>query len=513
MQSSEHFEFDDLQGLLRFSHGHLPETCFMLLNISNVMLARQWLKTAPISNAGKTQPLPDTALQIAFSVTGLRTLGLDESLIEQFSDEFIVGMSGDESRSRRLGDIAANDPENWHWGGNAAQVPHILLLLYARADAINDWRRKIENDLFSQAFQLQNILPTLDIGMIEPFGFADGISQPDIDWSGQQSTDLHKRDDYCNSVAIGEMILGYPNEYGEYTDRPLINPQTDHFSAALKNAQDNTSLKDLGRNGSYLILRQLDQDVPGFWQYLHKISNSDADKREELAAAMVGRQRNGEPLITALNKLFHHNSKDDSIDDPQDKNNFSFEQDPEGHQCPLGAHIRRANPRTGDFPHGVTGFINRLIKILGFGLNSPDEDLIAATRFHRILRRGRSYGSFLKPEDALKADAPEEERGLQFLCLAANITRQFEFVQNAWMMSSKFNGAHQESDPLLGHRSPLLSGESTDQFSRQDRNGTRHNTASLPPFITVKGGAYFFMPGLSAIRYLIALASNRDSMS
>ncbi len=513
MKRSDNFKFDDLQGLLRFSHGHLSETCFMLLNITDAAAAKQWLESAPITDAVSTESLPETALQIAFSVAGLRALGLNESVIEQFSDEFFVGMSGDESRSRRLGDISSNAPKNWHWGGDAEQVPHILLLLYAEKEGLEAWRNTIENELFAQAFQLLTLLPTLDIGLIEPFGFADGISQPKIDWAGQQSTNSHDRDDYSNFVAVGEVVLGYPNEYGEYTSRPLIDPGLDERAVELENAEDESALKDLGRNGAYLVLRQLDQDVSGFWQYLDKVTDSVAEKRDQLAASMVGRKLNGTPLVTPLDKPVSGISQREDKKHQFSNNHFTYQDDPDGHQCPLGAHIRRANPRTGDFPHGVTGLISRLIKILGFGLNRPDEDLLAATRFHRILRRGRSYGTLLTPEEAIKADAPRTEHGLQFLCLVANISRQFEFVQNAWMMSSKFSGVHQESDPLSGHRDPLLSGESTAQFTRADPTGPMHKMADLPQFITVRGGAYFFMPGLSAIRYFTSLPANGSDSS
>jgi deferrochelatase/peroxidase EfeB len=148
------------------------------------------------------------------------------------------------------------------------------------------------------------------------------------------------------------------------------------------------------------------------------------------------------------------------------------------------------------------------LKILGFE-QKQDEDLIASTRFHRILRRGRSYGEELLPDDAVKPNAPVAERGIQFICLAGNILRQFEFVQNAWSMSSKFSGLQQESDPLLGNREPLLSGEKTDQFKRPDANGPVKTTCDLPQFVTVKGGGYFFMPGLSALKYIASVSAEK----
>ncbi len=514
MKNSSDFNFDDLQALLCYSHKDLRDTCFLLLDIVDANAAKQWLEKAPISSATQTNAQPITALQIAFSVEGLRALGLNDAVIDSFSDEFIIGMSGDESRSRRLDDIDSNAPKHWDWGGNVKNIPHILLLLYAKKDGIKAWRKEVQGEHFLKAFKLLKELPTLDIGNIEPFGFdiepfgfADGISQPQIDWARQQSTDSYKRDRYSNLLAVGEIVLGYRNEYGQYTQRPLIDPdpKNDIFAAVLPNAEDQPTLKDFGRNGSYLVLRQLGQDVPGFWQFLYKASSSvpKKQKHEQLAAAMVGRNRDGSPLIKESKEdIPGINSKEDHY------NNFTYNDDAKGLQCPIGAHIRRANPRTGDLPPGVTGWITRLIKILGFGGKRPDEDLVASSRFHRMLRRARSYGSLLTPEEAIKPDALVAERGLQFICLVANISRQFEFVQNAWVMSSKFNGVQQESDPLLGHRKPLLDGDSTDQFNRPDSAGSMHKTCHLPQFITVRGGGYFFMPGLQALKYIAALPSN-----
>jgi len=498
MKYPQNFEFDDIQGLLRFGHGKLRDSCFLLLNIKDADFARQWLNTAPVSSAVTTNPPPDRALQIAFSVDGLRALGLSESIITEFSDEFIVGMTGDESRSRRLGDIGANAPQQWDWGGDDSHTPHILLLLYSTKDGIGAWRSHIEEEQFIQAFELFKELPTRDIGSIEPFGFLDGISQPRIDWAHRQGTNLHERDRYSNWLAAGEVVLGYANEYGEYSNRPLIEPNEDELTANLPDAEEQSTRKDFGRNGSYLVIRQLHQNVPGFWKFVDQASGS-AEERDQLAASMVGRQRDGSPLIPTSNEEIPGVSPKNS------ENQFTYAADPGGYLCPFGAHIRRANPRTGDFPSGVTGLITRLIKLFGFGLNRPDEDLIASTRFHRILRRGRSYGRVLTPEDAIKADASEGERGLQFICLVANISRQFEFVQNAWMMNSKFSGLDGESDPLLGNREPLLNGGDTDLFSRPDPHGPTQKICRLPQFVTVRGGGYFFMPGLRALRYIAAL--------
>ncbi len=94
--------------------------------------------------------------------------------------------------------------------------------------------------------------------------------------------------------------------------------------------------------------------------------------------------------------------------DPKDiaANQFTYAEDPSGTRCPFGAHVRRANPRSGDLPEGTTGALARLLRLLGFKRASFYDDLLASARFHRIVRRGREYGTRLAPEDALQ---PEPE--------------------------------------------------------------------------------------------------------
>jgi deferrochelatase/peroxidase EfeB len=502
MKNSNDFEFDDLQGLIRFGYGKLTDTCFLLLKVVDNKAAKEWLKVAPISDAVKLDSPPVTALQIAFTSQGLRTLGLNEAAIESFSDEFITGISGEESRSRRLGDIDTNSPENWAWGGKVEQIPHLLLLLYALPGGIEDWQKQAMGKNFTKAFKLIATLPTHDIGLIEPFGFADGISQPSIDWERKQSSDSHSKAGFSNYMALGEVLLGYPNEYRQYNVRPLIDVERDNLAEVLPNAEDNPNLKDFGRNGCYLVLRQLSQDVSGFWKFIDKAAGSIPEKREQLAAAMVGRTLDGKPLVTETAENIPGILAEDHL------NHFNYDKDAGGNQCPIGAHIRRTNPRKGDMPPGDNNLFSWFMKLLGFGLTRPDQDLVASSRFHRLLRRGRTYGPRLTPEDAIKPDAPDSERGLQFICLVANIMRQFEFVQNAWIVSSKFNGVQQERDPLLSHRKPLMSGERTDQFNRPDPAGPEMKTCPLPQFIHVRGGGYFFMPGLRALKYIASLPGN-----
>ena len=132
------------------------------------------------------------------------------------------------------------------------------------------------------------------------------------------------------------------------------------------------------------------------------------------------------------------------------------------------------------------------------------DDLIASTRFHRILRRGREYGEKLSPEEALEPAPPgEAPRGIHFACIGANIGRQFEFVQNAWLMSTTFNGLTDESDPLLGNRAAVGDRPVTGYFSIPRDDKAARRLSGMPQFITVRGGGYFFMPSLRALRYIM----------
>lgn len=495
-------DFGDVQGLLRFAHRHLTEASFILLRIADAAAARAWLAAAPVTSALAAAPLPDTALQIAFTCAGLRRLGLAEEGIAGFSEEFIQGMTGDDNRSRRLGDVGDNGPEYWRWGGPSRE-PDALVMLYARAGGLAAWTATVMDRVWASAFSPLEVLSTSVTGRTadglsrEPFGFVDGISQPEIDWRPAQpsgQTELA----YRNRTALGEFVLGYRNEYGNYTDRPLLDPTVDPDNL-LPPARDDPQKRDLGRNGSFLVLRDLRQDVRGFWQYLERQANALGQPRRQLAETMVGRTMSGEPLVSPAERPI-------AGVDPNDRlNHFTFESDPLGTRCPFGAHIRRANPRNADMPGGAAGWLTQLVRTLGFGTQGVRDDLVASARFHRLLRRGRAYGAFISGEEALRPGPPGEEFGVRFVCLNANIARQFEFVQTAWINGTKFGGLTQERDPLVGNRQPIPGYPVTDMFSLPQPSGAAIRLREMPQFITVHGGAYFFLPGLSALHYIASI--------
>ena len=487
-------DFSDVQGLVRFGYGALPEASFLLLRIRDAAAASAWLAAAPVTNALELDKAPPTALHVAFTRQGLEALALPPQILSGFSDEFLSGIWGEENRSHRLGDVGSNAPRLWRWGG-PDKVPHLLVMFYAQKGQLASFVENVQGSAWASAFETIAALPTSDLQGVEPFGFTDGISQPSLDWQRTRSTADQLA--YTNLSCLGEFLLGYPNEYGRYTDRPLL--PTDSNSSTLPEAEDAAGMRDLGRNGTYLVFRQLQQDVRGFWQFVNRHAEGDPQAREELAWAMVGRKRNGDPLEELSQQAI------EGVRAATPSNQFNYDSDVTGTRCPFGAHIRRANPRNADFPTGTGGLFSQLIHNLGFTRMGVREDIMSSTRFHRVLRRGREYGPCLSTEQALQPGYPDqEEHGIQFICLNANISRQFEFVQGAWIMSTKFNGMTGESDPLLGNRRPVSGCPVTDEFLLPQESGPARRVEGLPQFVTVRGGAYFFLPGIRALKFLSA---------
>jgi len=468
---SETLELDDIQGLLTRGYGNLPAATFLLLEIEAPLRARAWLRRLAdrITSAG-VRP-EDRALNVALTASALTKLGFPAEAMARFSREFAGGMVTSH-RSRFLGDVGDGSPEHWHWGGPTTRPVDVLLLVYARDETL---LTGLVDDL-ATGFAEGGLAPveqlvTAPLTDREHFGFRDGISQPTIEGLG-------RTDAPANTIKAGEFVLGYKNEYGLYTDRPVLEPADD--PGGLLPTTD-SGRRDFGRNGSYLVIRQLGQDVHGFWQFLDGVTRgddgaSDPLARTWLAAKMVGRWPNGAPMAISPD-----------VDDPHlaDFNDFGYgTSDRDGLNCPIGAHIRRTHPRDSLDPDPGT---DRSIEL---------------DKRHRLLRRGRAYGPPVAPEERLiDADGDGARRGLHFICLCANIARQFEFVQHTWVSNQKFDGLYDEVDPLIGRRDP-----SGATFTIP-RRPVRRRIRGIPSFVAVHGGGYFFMPGLRALRYLARLPS------
>lgn len=464
-------ELDDIQGLIARGYPNLKAASYVLLQIDDPAEAKTWLT----SLANQVTPAParpgDTALNVAFTVNGLRKLGLAEDALGQFSNEFSAGMTTPHRR-RTLGDVDDNAPEQWAWGGPNTAPPDVLLLLFASDEAALLTRyAALSADFANGGVSLVVKLDAItDLDGKEQFGFADGISQPTIDG-------LSRRVDIPpNTVKPGEFILGYENEYGRYTDRPLLDPSADP-AHMLPVDRQGSGKADLARNGSYVVFRQLAQDVHALWQYVDQATrkadgSSDPHRRTWLAAKMVGRWPSGAPLTLAPD-----------VDDPtlSQANDFAYQYGDEfGLNCPIGAHIRRSHPRDSLDPYPGTA------------------SSVSLDKRHRLLRRGREYGP---PVDDFFAPKPADdpERGLYFICVAANISRQFELIQTTWLNSTKFDRLYDEADPLVANRAP-----GTANFTIP-ADPVRLRYTSIPKLVTVRGGAYFFLPGLRALKYLASL--------
>ncbi|HEX5415002.1 MAG TPA: Dyp-type peroxidase [Chloroflexota bacterium] len=471
---SNALDLADLQGIIARSYATLTAARYVLLAIDDPGPARSWLSAlAELLTTARTRP-ETRAVNVAFTPSGLGKLGLGADVLAAFSHEFLDGLTAP-NRGRLLGDVDANAPEHWHWGGPANLPIDILLLFFARDEAE---LAALETECLAAGANGLSVvarLETVDLGGTEHFGFADGISQPTIEG-------LSRKDAPANTVKAGEFILGYPNEYGLYTDRPTL-PRSADPRGLLPPDPSGSAEVDLGRNGSYLVFRQLRQDVRAFWQFVDNATRRtdgtpDAAARVRLAAKMVGRWPSGAPLALAPDH-----------DDPRraKSNDFGyFGTDAAGDRCPLGAHVRRSNPRDSLDP------------------DPGSEKSIAVGKRHRLLRRGREYGKPLPPEDRLNPLPPnqeDDERGLHFICLNANLARQFEFIQHTWVNNPTFQGLYADDDPLVGPR-----GTSGGMFTIQ-ATPVRDKFTDLPRFVTVVGGAYFFLPGVRAVRYLASLGS------
>ncbi|HYY88902.1 MAG TPA: Dyp-type peroxidase [Chloroflexota bacterium] len=460
-------ELDDMQGLIGRGYAELRAASYMLLRIDDPASARSWLgRVAEEVTPASARP-EDAALNVAITASGVQQLGLSPRL---FSNEFRTGMTTPRRR-RALGDLGDSAPERWLWGGPDTPRIDLLLLVFGRDAATLDQRRaslagSVGDSGVSEVLTLET---AVDLDGKEHFGFADGISQPTI--AGLSS----RADIPPNTIRSGEFILGYPNEYGRYTARPLLEPSADP-DRLLPQDVEGSGQADFGRNGTYLVFRQLSQDVRGFWRFVDQAARGTGrpEDRAWLAAKMVGRWPSGAPLTLA-----------GDADDPMlaTANDFTYQYaDPLGLQCPVGAHVRRAHPRDSLDPDPGT-------------VRS-----VALDKRHRLLRRGREYGP---PVDDVLAPAPPDDpdRGLYFICLIGNIARQFEFVQHTWLNNPKFAGLYDEPDPLVANHAL---GAAT--FS-VPADPVRLRYTGLPTFVSVRGGGYFFLPGLRALRYLAATAA------
>lgn len=454
----------------------------------------------PITAADGRDPAPAA---LAFTHTGLERLGLGADALASFPAPFREGMT-QVDRARRLGDRRGDSwggvvEGGYQWSGNAPlgkddeveRIPtphsvHALLILYAATEeAVEQRVQAVAAAIAPHEVNIVRRLPLslrLEDGIgREHFGFADGISQPVPFQDGVVVYDDGSsvpRDEW-HGIALGEILVGHPNAYKEIAPMPVVPrpeghdaPTDDPLTISELGAPE--GFLNFGLDGSYMVVRELRQDVAAFWASLDQgcarirardPQHSGHVTAQWLAERVIGRTVDGDLLCPggALPR----------DPDGQLANGFGFVgRDPRGTGCPLGSHVRRANPRDSLAPTPAAG-----------------PDLLEAANNHRILRRARKFGETIA--DPRVDD--KQDRGLLFICLQADITRQFEFVQQTWLLNQNFHTLFDETDPLVGPAGMMTIAEQP-----------LRRRVAVDTFVRCAGGEYFFLPSLAAIAHLAA---------
>jgi deferrochelatase/peroxidase EfeB len=410
------------------------------LSFEHPAAGRAWLSgmLGEVATAAAVRSRPESAhwVTIAFTWSGLRALGVDAASLATFPDEFRAGMA---ARAEIIGATGHNHPDRWV-GRIADPALHALVVLFARDAAERERYREEHGPLLSGGAGV-DVLSSVNLEAIAPeprdhFGYRDRLSQVPI-----EGTDREPQPGSGRPLKAGEFFLGYVDESGALP--PLPKPEI------------------LTKNGSYLAYFRLEEHVSAFRDFLRRHGQTEEDQ-ELLAAKLMGRWRSGAPLVLAP-------QRDDPAlaTDMRRTNDFDYgKMDPYGYACPIGAHIRRVNPR----------------------------DTVDNVERRRMIRRGGTYGPPL-PEGA-----PDDsvERGIAGFIGCASLVRQFEFAMNVWVNDPTFKGLGNERDPIIGTQNGTFDMTIPHRPIRKKLEG-------LPAFTTLRGGAYFFVPGLRALQFLASL--------
>jgi Dyp-type peroxidase family len=451
--STVQLDLADIQGDILRAYGNSYDcTSYAFVHISgSAPEAREWF-AGLLSHVTTAEPWregkPLTTLNVALTAAGLRALGVSEQTVGTFAIEFRAGMAG---RAAVLGDEGPSAPAEWEPRLGTGDA-HVLLTINAQATA--DHRRALSKmKAAMKGFKGVKVVYQQDAELLagarEHFGFADGFAQPAIAGVNDEKVrggGIPEKDGRWRALAPGEFVLGYPDE-DTLVDRLQRLPPA--------------PADPLGASGTYMVWRKLHQDVALWRSTIARFAERYGDA-ERLAAKVVGRWPNGAPLSVRPNAA---GSSFDAA--APGANDFRYADDLDGRRCPLGAHIRRSNPRD------ALGFEGAL------------------SMRHRMIRRGMPYGPPL-PADA--SDDDGADRGLVFVSFQASIARQFEGVQGPWLADGNIFGLGHDKDFLLGDASGA--GKMTIQGARP------FFLAPQQQLVTTRGGEYLFVPGIAALRAL-----------
>ena len=433
-------ELDDIQAtVLRYR----PEPYYgthVMLHVDDVRAGREFLRsvTPHIDSAAEWWQAEEPWIAVAITYSGLVALGVPEESLRSFPDEFRLGMA---AQADKLLDRGVNDPERWEPNFGTGAI-HIGVSVFS--DSEETWRRTMQ--MARKHYEGRKGLTVLSAedfgaqpGDLNPLGYRDSISQPAIEGSG-----VEPLPGQGSAIKAGEFILGYPGEAGI----PLPAPAPDV----------------LGRNGTYVGLRKYQSQVGAFNRFLQAHGSTD-EERELLAAKLVGRWRSGAPLTLAPDR------DDPALGaDPRRNNDFTYAADPHGRQVPPGSHMRRMNPR------------------------DTEMEILVDVNLHRIIRRSTTFGAPYDPS-ALSHEDDDTPRGLHFIFISAKAMATMEFLQREWINNGNFMSLGDERDPNVGR-------QTDGAVFTIPQTPARRRIHGIETFNVLRGGEYFFMPSLSALRWL-----------
>jgi deferrochelatase/peroxidase EfeB len=405
---------------------------------------------------------PDYCLNVGITWPGLIALEIKDRVPTLSFKSFGAFIAGAAERAKLVGDTGPSAPQ--HWIGEFGKGgDHILLTLHALSpEAMSSYSERLsslvaEGGAFQEIWRQDGMaLMEIQDGRPVPtakvhFGYTDGISTPTIRGGPERFTPDHQQP--CEPWLF--VLLDEAENY--FVPEP----------------------KELGLNGSFAAFKMLMTDVVGFNDFLQ--SNADKIDPELLAAKLCGRWRNGVPLALSPD------TKSPAEEIPAEQlNNFEYVNadgsgDPKGLRCPVGAHIRRINPRG----QPITG------QAQPGGSNNT----------HRIIRRGLPYGPVYDPKQPYDGI----ERGLLGYFINSNLENQYEFVLSQWVNESEFAGSvrlhPQSKDPIVGAQDPAKS-----IFVIPQANGAPPiKITGFGTFVTTKAAAYCFLPSISALKFISSL--------
>ena len=500
----------DIQGNVVRAYGRFgfPIARYLLLNIREGVGGRRWLTDIlpHITNSATWSDEPDgfarpgATLNIAMNHAGLAALELPLESLNSFSTEFSMGMK---MRKDITGDVDLSSPEHWDpvWqSDDDSKAVHVLLTINAITREALETQYGRVNDQIAQSLGAValldghrgpngSLLPYQEAHIIfedgkptskEHFKYTDGIGDPFFEGIQDAPARVNGRgkqmsDGTWKPLATGEFLHGHLDEAREYP--PAAAPIL------------------LSRNGTYMVYRKLHQNVASFDGLLEREGAAYPGGKELMAAKFVGRWRKtGAPLVNVPDEASNvrwEKEFETASKEQQDAmlSNFTYDDDMSGARCPMSGHMRRVNPRA-SLELKAGAYPGELVRNSG-AFDTPG----ALANRRRILRRGLPYG------DSTLRDSDHGDHGVIMMMLNADIGRQYEFVQQQWVnYGNDFREAN-DKDVILGNHSKQLPSSVVHAADPMGDAPPRF-VRNIPLLVETRGGDYFFVPSLTALRLI-----------